>query len=320
MSAFRHPVVVVSHGPGPLWLLTPGYEGMNRHTLPARTLAELFPKLYPDDKNLPKRIFFVSAHFESERSGGFEISSSANPKMFYDYSGFPAETYQVEYPAKGDPAFAQKVKGSLEKNNIQAKLVDRGFDHGVFVPMLLIRPQADIPIASMSINSRLDNKAHFDVGKAISSFRNEDTLIFCSGQSTHNLRGVRDLNHPIVDWAAAFQNWIDDTFTSKSTLTYDQRAERTIKWQEAPGARLAHPTPDYFIPFVVAAGAGMDEKNPGAESFFGGWGAGHLTFANYAWGLPYKVNQVLRSKTLAFKKTPTSSWDLSSMRRKSWMA
>ncbi|KAK1939326.1 4,5-DOPA dioxygenase extradiol [Phytophthora citrophthora] len=242
---------------------------MNRHTLPARTLAGLFPKLYPDDKKLPKRILFVSAHFESKLSTGFEISSSANPTMFYDYSGFPAGTYPVKYPAKGDPALPQQVKNSLEENNIKAELVDRGFDHGVFVPMLLIRPQADIPIVSMSINSHLDNKMHFDVGRAISSFRDEDTLIFCSGQSTHNLRGVRDLSHPIVDWAVTFQDWIDDTFTSKSTLTYDQRAERTIKWQEAPGARLAHPTRDHFIPFVVAAGAGMDEKNPGAESFFG---------------------------------------------------
>lgn len=134
MSAYRHPVVVVSHGPGPLWLLTSGYEGMNRHTLPARTLAGLFPKLYPDDKNLPKRILFVSAHFESKRKGGFEISNAANPKMFFDYYGFPDEAYKVNYPAKGDLVFAQKVKDNLEKSNIQANLVDRGFDHGVFVP------------------------------------------------------------------------------------------------------------------------------------------------------------------------------------------
>lgn len=114
--------------------------------------------------------------------------------------------------------------------------------------MLLIRPQADIPI-------------------------------------THNLRGVRDLNHPIVDWAAAFQDWTDDTFTSKSTLTYEQRAEQAVEWHTAPGATLAHPTRGHFIPFVVAAGAGMDEEKPGAERFFGGLGAGHLTFAYYAWGL-----------------------------------
>ncbi|OWY92881.1 hypothetical protein PHMEG_00037924 [Phytophthora megakarya] len=232
MSSFRHPVVVVSHGPGPLWLLTSGFEGMNRHTLPARTLADLFPKLYPGDKNLPKRILFVSAHFESRCSDGFEISNAAKPKMIYDYGGFPAEAYKVKYPTRGDPAFAQKIKEQLESNNITAKLVDRGFDHGVFVPMLLIRPQADIPIVTMSINSRETNTTHFNLGKAIAPFRDEDTLIFCSGQSTHNLRGVRDLNHPIVDWAAAFQDWIDDTFTSKSSLSYEQRAKQAWTKQD----------------------------------------------------------------------------------------
>ncbi|KAG6590665.1 UDP-N-acetylglucosamine--peptide N-acetylglucosaminyltransferase SEC [Phytophthora cinnamomi] len=251
MTAVRHPVVVVSHGPGPLWLLTKGYEGVNRQTLPARTLTGLFAKLYPNDKNQPKRILFVSAHFDSRRNG-FEISSSASPDMFYDYYGFPDESYQVKYPAKGDPAFAQK---------------------------------ADIPIVTMSINSLLDSKAHFNLGKAIAPFRDEDTLIFCSGQSTHNLHGVRDLNHPIVDWAAAFQDWLDDTFTPRSTLTYEQRVEQVVNWQAAPGATLAHPTTDHFLPFVVAAGAGMNAEDTGAESFFGGWGAGHLTFANYAWGL-----------------------------------
>ncbi|KAE9360477.1 hypothetical protein PR003_g174 [Phytophthora rubi] len=257
MVAFRHPVVAVSHGPGPLWLLSSGFAGMSKTSAPARTLTTTFEKLYPKGTNLPKRILYVSAHWESE-SSGFEISNATNPDMIYDYYGFPEEVYDVVYPAKGDPAFAQKVKDQLEKSNLKAKLVDRGFDHGVFVPMLLIRPEADIPIVSMSINSR---------------------------QATHNMRASRDPNNPVMDWAAAFQGWLDNTLTAESKLSYGQRGDQIINWDAAPAARLAHPTPDHFIPFITAAGAGMEESKPEAEKVFGGWGMGHMSFATYAWGV-----------------------------------
>ncbi|KAG7396172.1 hypothetical protein PHYBOEH_002669 [Phytophthora boehmeriae] len=284
MSAFRHPVVAVSHGPGPLWLLPNGYADMNKKCFPAQTLGTIFDKLYPKGTELPKRILFVSAHWES-KSSGFEISDAAKPDMVYDYYGFSPEAYDVVYPAKGDPAFARKVQEQLENNDIKAKLVNRGFDHGVFVPMFLIRPQADIPIVTMSINSRLSDSAHLDLGKALAPFRDESTLILTSGQSTHNLNGVTNPDHPLVDWAAAFQGWLDNTVTSQSTLTMAQRENQLKNWQAAPAAKLAHPTRDHFLPFVVAGGAGMDESNPGAASVFGGWGAGHLSFANYAWGI-----------------------------------
>ncbi|KAG2945290.1 hypothetical protein PC117_g8576 [Phytophthora cactorum] len=207
--------------------------------------------------------------------------------MIFDYYGFPDEAYEVKYPAKGDPDFALKVKEQLEKNNIKAKLVERGFDHGVFVPMLLIRPQADIPIVTMSINSRLGNKAHFDLGKAIAPFRDEDTLILCSGQATHNMRASRDPNNSLEDWAAAFQGWLDNTFTTESKLSYSQRGDQIINWPNAPAARLAHPTPDHFVPFVIGAGAGMEESKPEAEKLFSGWGMGHMSFATYAWGVEH---------------------------------
>ncbi|KAH7460436.1 hypothetical protein KRP22_008382 [Phytophthora ramorum] len=284
MATVRHPVVAVSHGPGPLWLLSSGFAGMSKSSVPARTLTTIFEKLYPDGKNLPKRILFVSAHWESE-SNGFEISNAAKPDMIYDYYGFPREAYDVVYPAEGDSAFAEKVKKQLESHNIKAKLVDRGFDHGVYVPMLLIRPEADIPIVTMSINSRLSSRAHFDLGKALAPFRDEDTLIFCSGQATHNMRASREPRTPLMDWAAAFQGWLDNTLTSESKLSYSQRGDQVINWSVAPAARLAHPTPDHFVPFVAAAGAGMEENRPEAEKLFGGWGMGHMSFASYAWGV-----------------------------------
>ncbi|KAG1708351.1 hypothetical protein DVH05_025029 [Phytophthora capsici] len=285
MSSFRHPVVGLSHGPGPLWLLSSGFDDMMRDSRPAAELLQsLFGKLYPKDDNLPKRILFVSAHFDSD-SSGFEISNSANPDMIYDYYGFPDEAYDVKYPAKGDPEFAQKVKERLEKNSIKTKLVNRGFDHGVFVPMLLIRPQADIPIVTMSINYYLSNEEHFNLGKVLASFRDEDTLIMCSGQSTHNLRGIHSRSPSLIEGARAFQHWLDNTLAAESKLSVEERTKQITNWRDAPGAKFAHPSPDHFLTFVVAAGAGMEEKEAGAKTFFGGWALGHMSFANYAWGM-----------------------------------
>jgi 4,5-DOPA dioxygenase extradiol len=285
MSVFRHPIVAVSHGPGPLWLLATGFDGMNKDARPAKLLLSLFDKLYPTGEHLPKRILLVSAHFESD-SSGFEISNAANPEMIYDYYGLPDEAYDVVYPARGDPAFAQKVKEQLEKNNLKAKLVNRGFDHGAFVPMALIRPQADIPVVNMSINSYMSNQDHFNLGKAIARFRDEDTLIICSGQSTHNLRGISSRSPALMEGARAFQSWLDDALSSSSSKSLEERTKEITTWQDsAPAVRLAHPSPDHFMPFVVAAGAGMEYKRPGAQPFFGGWGMGPLAFANYAWGI-----------------------------------
>ncbi|EGZ19804.1 hypothetical protein PHYSODRAFT_312792 [Phytophthora sojae] len=218
---------------------------MNKDAPAAKLLSTLFEKLYPNDENLPKRILLVSAHFESD-SNGFEISNAALPKMIFDYYGFDDEAYDIDYPAKGDPEFAQRVKEQLEKNKIKAKLVNRGFDHGIFVPMSLIRPQADIPIVTMSINLYLGNKAHFNLGKALEPFRDEDTLILCSGQSTHN---ASSMSPALIRGAQAFQSWLDETLTSQSKLSVEERTK-----QEA-----------------------------GAKAYFGWWAIGHMSFANYAW-------------------------------------
>ncbi|GAB9468281.1 Udp-n-acetylglucosamine--peptide n-acetylglucosaminyltransferase sec [Globisporangium polare] len=289
MSTFRHPVFAVSHGPGPLWLLKDGFGGMNSSSVSAQNVRESFAKLYPQTTDaqppLPKRILLVSAHWESE-SSGFEISKSAQPDMIFDYYGFPNAAYEVEYAAKGDPAFAQRVADVLASNEIPATLVERGYDHGVFVPMSLIRPEADIPITTVSINDRLSAKAHFELGKALAPLRDEDTLIICSGQATHNLRASRNPNDPLTDWALGFQGWMDDVFTSASELSYEERAASLSTWDKtAPYARSAHPSPDHFSPFIVAAGAGMDEKQPEGEKIIGGWAMGQLSFASYAWGI-----------------------------------
>ncbi|GAB9468280.1 Udp-n-acetylglucosamine--peptide n-acetylglucosaminyltransferase sec [Globisporangium polare] len=286
-APFRHPVVVVSHGPGPLWLLDDGFHGMNKHCEAARNVASVFRKIYgssPSKQPLPKRILFVSAHWESRRYG-FEISKSPAPEMIYDYGGFPDESYEVVYPAKGDPSFAAKIKDVLASNEITATLVERGYDHGVFVPMSLIRPEADIPVVTVSINDRLSASDHFALGKALAPLRDEDTLIICSGQATHNLRAGFNPGEPVARWAQEFESWLDATFATESTMSYEERKAAVEKWPSAPSAKKAHPTPDHFTPFVVAMGAGMEPEQPAATKLFGGWGVGQLSFASYAWGV-----------------------------------
>lgn len=136
----------------------------------------------------------MSAHFEFDNSG-FEISNAANPRRLH-----------VIYPIKGDSGSTQKVEEQHEKNKIKANLVDRGFDHGVFV---LIRPQSGIPIVTMSINSILGNEAYFDLGKVLAPFRDEDTLILCSGQPIYN--ATRPIP-ALIEEARASQSWLDDRF------------------------------------------------------------------------------------------------------------
>lgn len=287
MSAtpFRHPVLAVSHGPGPLWLLKHGEQ--SRTSEPAKNVAGIWKKLYPKSSGAapkPKRILLISAHWESYRHEQHEISRASAPDMIYDYGGFPPESYEFVYGAKGDAEFAEELQTLLSLRKIKSTLVERGFDHGTFVPLMLIRPQADIPVVTLSINGKLSTPAHFALGRALAPLREQDTLIICSGQATHGRRG-----HPGVPFepnAFAFQEWLDGALTAEtSTLSQAQREAELLKWTNAPGAEGAHPRAEHFIPFVVAAAAGMDTDTPAATKLYGGWGGNHLSYASYAWGV-----------------------------------
>ncbi|RLN90373.1 hypothetical protein BBJ28_00009952 [Nothophytophthora sp. Chile5] len=204
--------------------------------------------------------------------------------MLYDYEGFPPEAYKVVYGAKGDSEFANEVSTLLSRSKIKTTQTLRGFDHGAFVPMTLIRRQADIPVVTLSINWKLNPRAHFELGKALAPLRDQDTLIICSGQATHGQRGEGD---EVPQSALDFQDWLDEVVTTgESELTCAQRREQLLAWESAPGALQAHPRSDHFMPFLVAAGAGMEKSRPGATKLFGGWGIdNHLSYASYAWGI-----------------------------------
>ena len=202
---------------------------------------------------IPRAIIVVSAQWlESTVS----ITGGQNPKLIYDYYGFPAHTYELEYPAPGDPILAKKVAEVLEHAHITAKIdPSRGFDHGMFIPMMLMFPQADIPVIQLSLNSNLDPETQLKLGQALEKLRDEGVLIIGSGMSFHNMRGYGDPKFgPISD---EFDQWLTQAVESEPA----RRNDALLGWENAPSARLCHPPhqEEHLLPLMVVAGAASSE-------------------------------------------------------------
>ena len=202
----------------------------------------------------PKAIVMVSAHWlESTVS----VTGAQAPSLIYDYHGFPAHTYELKYPAPGEPALAQKMVYFLEEANIAASVdASRGFDHGTFIPMMLMFPKANIPVVQLSLNSNLDPQSQMDMGKALQTLRDQGVLIIGSGMSFHNMRGYGDPRFgPISD---EFDLWLTQAVESNP----DMRAMGLLNWDKAPSARQCHPPrqEEHLLPLMVAAGAAPTEK------------------------------------------------------------
>jgi len=203
----------------------------------------------------PKAMVVVSGHWEEPE---FTINNSAHPPMLYDYSGFPPETYRIKYDAPGSPELAQRVSDLLAKSEIPSRLDSRrGYDHGVFIPLKVIYPKADIPIVQLSLKSGLDPATHLAAGRALEPLRHEGVLIVGSGMSYHNMRGF--MQGVPVSASDRFDTWLTHAVESP------ERNEKLKNWQHAPAAREAHPREEHLIPLLVAAGAAGDEK--GARIF-----------------------------------------------------
>jgi len=215
----------------------------------------------------PKAILVISGHWEEARP---TVLVGRNPTLLFDYYGFPEHTYRLTYPAPGSPELAATVRGLLGEAGIASdEEAERGFDHGVFIPFLLIYPEAEIPVVQLSLRQDLDPAAHLAIGRALAPLRDEGVLIVGSGFLTHNLRAMDfspDSQTPA--WAAEFDAWAKDALGRKDVdalLDYRRRA---------PGARLALPTPEHFVPVLVALGAAADDPAAAVqfpiEGFWGG--------------------------------------------------
>ena len=239
----RHPAAIfISHGGGPLPVLgDPGHREMVEHL---GNIASTIQK--------PSGIVVVSAHWEEA-----EATLTANPKppLIYDYYGFPEKSYTLEYPVPGDPGLAAKLNDALAANGIAAALdQERGFDHGLFIPLLLMYPQADIPCVQLSLLSSLDPEAHIRIGEALSGLARDNILMLGSGFSFHNLKVLLGSGASAPDPDNdAFEAWLIDTCASKA-IDETTRARRLVQWESAPGARYCHPREEHLLPLHVCYG------------------------------------------------------------------
>ncbi|MEN9811094.1 MAG: dioxygenase extradiol [Pseudomonadota bacterium] len=238
--SIHYPTYFVSHGGGPCfwmdWNPPELFDGL-------RAFFEELPRRLP---RRPSAIVVISAHWEE---AVFTVQSTANPAMIYDYSGFPPHTYQLQYPAKGDPDLAKRISALLNAQAIECRLdSSRGYDHGVYVPLLIAFPQADVPVIQISLRSDLSPAQHLRLGEALRPLREENVLIVGSGFSYHNLRAIPDR----IGASEVFDKWL---FESLCVSSPEKRHERLLRWSEAPAARAAHPREEHLIPLMVCAGA-----------------------------------------------------------------
>ena len=206
--------IFISHGGGPLPVLgDPGHAEMVSNL---KQLARELPR--------PKAILVISAHWEASRP---TVTSASQPGMMYDYGGFPDEAYQLQYPSPGEPALAEKVVSALQNAGIHAESSpDRPYDHGLYIPLMLMYPEADIPAIQLSLVKGLDPDEHLRIGEALQGLDYDDLLIIGSGFSFHNMRAFFIPESNDMHAAnAAFQGWLEETCMS-TTLTEDDRRQR----------------------------------------------------------------------------------------------
>jgi aromatic ring-opening dioxygenase catalytic subunit (LigB family) len=239
----KSPVLYLSHGGGPLPLL-----GDARHKEMVRFLREVTPAL-----GRPAATLVVSAHWEERQP---TITAGRFPALIYDYHGFPKESYEIEYPAPGDPVLAGRIAELLESSGFEAVMNEhRGFDHGVFVPLKLMYPGADIPCVQLSLLNNMNPEMHIRMGRALMALRNENVLIIGSGFSFHSLRAFfSPQTRELQSLNDAFQQWLIDTCCSRE-ISEAEREQRLIDWHRAPAARVCHPREEHLLPLHVCYGA-----------------------------------------------------------------
>ena len=230
------PSLYISHG-SPMLALEPGASGPAL----ARLAGEL-PK--------PRAIVIVSAHWENNE---LLVSGNPQPETWHDFGGFPKALFEVQYPAPGDPQLAAEVVQLLKRSDLPARIdTERPFDHGVWVPLSLMYPQADIPVVQVSLPTRSGPALQTRVGHALASLREQGVLLIGSGSITHNLRELDWHAGPesVEPWAREFRDWmIEKLEANDEAALHDYR-------QQAPNAVRNHPSDEHLLPLYFARGAG----------------------------------------------------------------
>ena len=261
----RLPTYFISHGGGP-WPYVPEMRASMQ--ILETALADM-----PRQIGItPSAVLVISGHWEED---AFTVMASEHPPMVYDYSGFPPHTYSVVYPAPGAPLLAERVRGLIAAAGLPAATdMHRGFDHGTFAPLVVMYPQAQVPVLQLSMQHALDPAQHIAVGRALAPLRDEGVLIVGSGLSYHNLRLFGPAGRAP---SKAFDDWLQAALTAPP----EERERLLCAWAHAPAARLCHPREDHLIPLMVALGAAWADTATCVyheESVYGGVTASSFRF------------------------------------------
>ncbi len=224
----------------------------------------------------PDAVLCVSAHWESRRPA---LSLAEAPETIHDFFGFPQALYEISYTAPGAPDLARRAAALLEQAGSKPALIgERGLDHGAWVPLMLMYPEAKTPVTQLTVQTRDGPAAHLALGRALAPLRAEGVLILGSGGAVHNLAEWRDGDASVPDWAQAFDDWLAEKIESGAI-------EDLLDYQNsAPESGRAHPTQEHFLPLFVALGAGAAATGGRGRVLHRSFGPGGLSMAAFAFG------------------------------------
>ena len=242
------PTLFIPHGGGPCFFMDWKMGPADTWDKMKSWLMQLGESIVP----MPKAIVVISAHWESQK---VTINNSVHPSMLFDYYGFPSHTYELDYPAPGSASLANQIRDMLLEKNIPTEMDSaRGYDHGVFIPLLLSYPKADIPVVQISLNSSLDPAEHISIGRALAPLRDNEVLIIGSGMSYHNLKRLMREREENKE-SDLFDEWL----TKICAAIPSERNAELVQWSKAPAAMDAHPREEHLLPLMVIAGAAGED-------------------------------------------------------------
>jgi aromatic ring-opening dioxygenase catalytic subunit (LigB family) len=244
----RLPTLFVPHGAGPCFFMDWQPAGTwDRMEAWLRSVADVAGEK-------ARALLVISGHWEEPR---FTVTSRDKPTLLFDYSGFPEHTYRLTWPAPGAPALAARIRELLSSAGFESGSdAERGLDHGVFIPMKVAFPDADIPVVQLSLREGLDPAVHLAAGRALAPLRDEGVLIIGSGMSFHNMRRLRTGGPQIDPDSRRFDDWLAETVA----LPPADREARLMRWSDAPGGRASHPQEEHLLPLHVVAGAAAGDS------------------------------------------------------------
>ena len=234
---------------------------------PARAFTESLGKRFPD----LRAILVISAHWEARVP---TIGTAAAPETVYDFGGFDDQLYELRYPARTSPDVIFEVASALKDSGIAySEDSKRGYDHGVWIPLMLAFPTADVPVVQLSLQHGASAAENLALGRALAPLREKGVLVVGSGATVHNLRALAREGSPAPDWARAVDDGIVAAIESGDTASL-------LKLPETQLGRLAHPTPEHLMPLYVVLGAGGGTGRAMHRSF--SWGS--ISMTSFAFG------------------------------------